>query len=301
VAMRSRCTVVAAMAVALVVAHRAPAWAQVQEGTEWSVTPLRRAGQPVIPLFDGWYPNQDGSYNLCFGYYNLNTEEVIDVPLGPDNFIEPKQFDGVQPTHFRLSSDSLGYIRHWCVFSINVPASFGGRWDAPRILQKGEPGVIWWTLRVNGKEISVPGHLGALRYQLDEKVAEGRKNYAPIMRIEPNGPEGFGRNGMTTEVMRARVGQPLALTVTLKPQPNDPIAPEKEVWRVGWDMHQGPGKVTFNKQEIDLKEGNRTATTEATFDKAGDYLLRVQAIDAPGSWEFHCCWTNGFVKVSVSP
>ena len=43
------------------------------------------------------------------------------------------------------------------------------------------------------------------------------------------------------------------------------------------------------------------ATTTATFSEPGEYLIRVQAIESPGSFEFHCCWTNGFVKVTVTP
>ena len=30
--------------------------------------PLQASGQNVIPLFDGWFPNADGTYTLCFGY-----------------------------------------------------------------------------------------------------------------------------------------------------------------------------------------------------------------------------------------
>ena len=61
---------------------------------------LRPSGQPVIPLFEGYYENPDGTYEICFGYFNLNTEQDLDVPFGPANFIEPTEFDGGQPTHF---------------------------------------------------------------------------------------------------------------------------------------------------------------------------------------------------------
>ncbi len=27
---------------------------------------LRRSGQPVIPLFEGYYPNPDATYEICF-------------------------------------------------------------------------------------------------------------------------------------------------------------------------------------------------------------------------------------------
>ena len=61
---------------------------------------LRPRAQGIVPIFDGWYRNEDGSSDLCFGYYSLNTEEAVDIPLGPANAIEPAEFDGGQPTHF---------------------------------------------------------------------------------------------------------------------------------------------------------------------------------------------------------
>ena len=36
----------------------------------------------MVPFFDGWYDNPDGTYELVFGYYNVNTEEVLDIPIG---------------------------------------------------------------------------------------------------------------------------------------------------------------------------------------------------------------------------
>ena len=106
---------------------------------------LRPSGQPVIPLYEGYYPNPDGTYEICFGYFNLNTEEVVDIPLGPDNFIEPAELDGLQPTHFD-SVPTAGYRRHFCVFSVTVPQDFGD-------------GRVVWTLRSAGETVSTPGKL----------------------------------------------------------------------------------------------------------------------------------------------
>ena len=58
--------------------------------------PVRERGQPVIPIFEGWFPNPDGTITMSFSYFNLNSEEAVDIPLGPGNFIEPREFDGVQ-------------------------------------------------------------------------------------------------------------------------------------------------------------------------------------------------------------
>ena len=93
-------------------------------GTQFNLDLLRPSGGPVIPIFEGWYRMPDGSYALSFGYFNVNTEEILEIPLGPDNFIEPSNYDGVQPTHFLPVPE--GDRRHWGVFTgamIPMPAA----------------------------------------------------------------------------------------------------------------------------------------------------------------------------------
>src|SRR5688572_10170498 len=58
------------------------------------------SGQNVGPIFEGWEENPDGSYHFVFGYINRNWEESVDVPIGPNNHIEPGGPDRGQPTHF---------------------------------------------------------------------------------------------------------------------------------------------------------------------------------------------------------
>ena len=43
------------------------------------------------------------------------------------------------------------------------------------------------------------------------------------------------------------------------------------------------------------------ARTTARFSEPGEYLLRVQSIYSTTSFEYHCCWTNGFIPVAVTP
>jgi hypothetical protein len=51
------------------------------------LAPVPTSGQPVYPVFEGWYRNPDGSFSISFGYFNRNSEEVLEIPVGPDNFI----------------------------------------------------------------------------------------------------------------------------------------------------------------------------------------------------------------------
>ncbi|HAT18099.1 MAG TPA: hypothetical protein DCS76_09915, partial [Gemmatimonadetes bacterium] len=54
----------------------------------------------IAPVYEGFETNDDGSFNLLFGYYNRNWEEEINVPVGPDNRLEPGGPDQGQPAHF---------------------------------------------------------------------------------------------------------------------------------------------------------------------------------------------------------
>jgi hypothetical protein len=280
------------------------------EGMEFMFDNLRPSGQPVIPIFDGWYPKPDGSHELCFGYFSLNTEQVVEIPLGANNFIEPKQFNGEQPTHFLpVPGPPNLYRRFFCALVVNLP--------------KGTPKTarVVWTLVQKGKSFSVPGHLGSINYQIQELTAEdgARSSKAPVIKYMPNGPEGRGRSGVRTS-MTAKVGQSLELPLSVTgppagPQGVDPDSGDdeerpyirdgkKRIWWVKWAKHQGPGAVTFSPSEIDVWEGEKVANAKATFSAPGEYVLRVQAIDNPAenaSYQFHCCWTNGFVKVTVAP
>src|SRR5437762_1367277 len=71
-------------------------------------------GQDVSPTFDGWQTNPDGTISMWFGYYNRNTEEEIDLPVGPNNTLDLGNGDQGQPTHFYPG-------RRWWVFKVTVP------------------------------------------------------------------------------------------------------------------------------------------------------------------------------------
>lgn len=88
-------------------------------------------GQNISPAYEGWEKNDDGSFNFLFGYMNRNWEEEIDVPVGPDNTIQPGPADQGQPTHFLPR-------RNRFVFRVRVPKDFGNQ-------------ELVWTLTVRGK------------------------------------------------------------------------------------------------------------------------------------------------------
>jgi hypothetical protein len=255
----------------------------VAAGAQLPLEPQRDAGQSVSPAFEGWFKNADGTFTLLVGYFNRNRKEIIDIPVGPDNKIEPGGPDYGQPTQFLPR-------RNWGVFAIKVPADFGDR-------------KLTWTITANGKPVSIP--LGLTKdYQIEPFKDAAQGNTPPVLRLSPDGPALQGPAIGPAATLTAAVGQPLTLTVWASDDgivdPNRKV-PEWPV-NVTWFKHRGPGTVTITptKPEIDRADGKATIT--ATFDAPGDYVLRVQANDVSGEGGggFQCCWTNAHIKIRVS-
>jgi hypothetical protein len=286
--MRVTCLPAAVGALACVLVGTSRAAAQGTLDDPLNEFALRPRGQNVIPVYDGWFENADGTYTFCFSYFNLNTKEALDVPLGPGNHIEPARFDGNQPTHFDPVPNpklTAPYRHYWCVFTVTVPADFG-------------KGNVVWTLATQGDTLSVPASL-IPAYVLNEITSPGRYAVAPFVRLEENGASVQGKRGVRSGPRKVSVGQPLELTAWIE-------HPETGTW-VGWTKHQGPGSVTFSATEARVDAPKGQTTTTATFDRPGHYVIRLQAIndtenprDPTYGFEFHCCWTNGYVDVDVN-
>jgi hypothetical protein len=253
------------------------------------LSPPKSAGLTVTPAFEGWYKNPDGTFSISFGYYNRNAEEALEIPIGPDNFITPGDKNQGQPTHFEPR-------RHWGVFAVKVPADFGVK------------DKVVWTLSIRGQTFAIPGSLHP-NWQIDALEGEaGSGNTPPVLKFDPSGPEGSGPAGITAGPLSASVGKPLTVTVWAK----DDGKAVGNITRDGrpganvtltWFKHQGPGTVTFSPPSPRVDAASTQATTTATFSAPGEYLLRVRANDASGlapAGHAQCCWSNGFVKVTVS-
>ena len=76
--------------------------------------PLGQAGEAIFPAFEGWGPTKDGGQVLLIGYFNRNKAQELDIPIGPDNRIEPGGPDYGQPTRFHTG-------RQYGVFAITDP------------------------------------------------------------------------------------------------------------------------------------------------------------------------------------
>src|SRR3954447_6736686 len=78
------------------------------------------SGQNVVPVYEGWEKNPDGSFNMVFGYMNRNYEEQVEIPIGAQNMFEPGPPDRGQPTHFYQRRQEF-------VFKVKVPADWGDK------------------------------------------------------------------------------------------------------------------------------------------------------------------------------
>ena len=242
-------------------------------------------GQSVSPSFEGWYPNPDGTLSLVFGYFNRNYEELLDIPVGPDNRFEPGPADRGQPTHFLLR-------RHTGLFAVVVPSDFGEQ-------------QLTWTLTAHGETIAIPGHLKpGWEITALEETTSG--NTPPVLRFGgPAAEPGQGPLGIRS-ALTAAVSSPTPITVWAT---DDGVRKTRSAARparlgVVWGTYRGAGTVTFDDTEPPIDERGKTITT-ATFSEPGEYVLRVLAWDDSGGQSaimaggFFCCWTNGFVTVQV--
>lgn len=251
-------------------------------------------GQNVSPVYEGWY-ELDGNIYELFGYFNRNSEEVVDVAVGPNNKTEPGALDQGQPTRFFPG-------RQYGVFAVAVPK------DRPKT-------EVTWTLTVHGQTLAIPATLDPLYLITPQK--EGGGNYPgntpPVLKFELAGRSAQGPAGMTI-TRSTTVSRPLALDVWVTDDgvppppaparggPSAPGAPPPvsrgvpQGLAVTWSVYRGPGTVTFSRPAPPIEQGK--ASTTATFSVPGDYTLRVAATDGSRSQAL-CCWTNGYVKVAV--
>ena len=257
----------------------------------------RDEGASITGAFEGWFKNPDGTFNLLVGYYNRNRKQELNIPVGPNNHIEPGGPDRGQPTHLMVG-------RNWGMFAIKVPADFGQN-------------KLTWTITANGQTTVIP-----LSLKTDWEISPLREaavgNTPPTISFEEKGPSVQGPQGMMVE-RSAKLGMPLSITVWvtdddkfttgngLRPKVMPPPVSLK------WTTFRGPPAVAFSPERPMVEKIERAgvgpaafagkATTTATFTQPGEYVLHVVANDysGEGGGGFQCCWTNAQVKVSVKP
>lgn len=263
-------------------------------GQSLPLEPHHESGASVTGAFEGWFKNPDGTFSLLFGYFNRNTVQEVDVPVGPENNIEPGGPDRGQPTHFLTG-------RGWGMFTVKVPADF-------------KDNKLLWTIVANGQNTVIPGTLHP-DYEIDPFTEAAVGNTPPVIGFEEHGPTVQGPRGLIVE-RNAELGTPLTVTAWVSDDaklttstglpPRNVTAPVT----LRWSKYRGPGTVTFNPERPEIQKSTSkdakmpfsgTAVTNVTFSEPGDYMLHLTANDysGEGGGGFQCCWTTALVQVSV--
>ena len=272
-------------------------------------------GQNVGPVFEGWEQNPDGTYSMVFGYLNRNYEEEVDIPLGPDNTIDPGGDRG-QPTHFYPR-------RQRFVFKVVVPKD----WDKQR--------RVVWTLTSHGRTDQAKGWLQpewelndevlaakirkenrvALTYVGDGAISTGPchegLNFAAVFKLplvviaENNGGGVLEANNEPPSITVGPVQSitlPNTATLTAsatddglpkrsaRPSPTSTVsdpnlssnsaAPRRTGVQIKWILYRGPGKVKFDRDTSpDVYGQPATLTSKVSFETPGTYVLRAIASD----------------------
>jgi hypothetical protein len=297
--------------------------------------PVVNSGGPIYAAFEGYGPLKDGRIALLLGYFNRNRTQVVDIPIGPDNAIEPGGPDYGQPTHFLTG-------RQHGMFAIVLPKDFGTK-------------KLTWTINANGHK-NVIQFFANEKYWIDFYKNTANGNEPPRIKFTMTGTEYMGPPvEKTVATLNATVGQPLDLTAWAADQPStitfgegaEPAAPAPPAAtrkpanepppafiggrvvsvspagpgagggggaaarprgdiQVIWKKYRGPGDVKIGTETISLENGGDAkkfleAKTTATFSSPGTYWLRAQVNDASGNGGGgdQCCWTSAHIVVNV--
>ena len=275
-------------------------------------------GQTVSPAFEGWWPNDDGTFTLFFGYMNSNWEQEFDVPIGPANyftFAEPRELDDLGQDAYHRSTADQGQPTHFYprrnpfLFTIRVPRDF----DTTELV---------WTLETRGKVHRAYASLES-DYRIDPQVISTevggafgslsdalRYNIPPDLEIEGDKHRRIGVGESLTVVAiasdpdslpkrstRSRV--PTNLDELYRP-PSSVVVLSGPGLRLSWIVYRGPARaVTFSPVQMKTWTDSRMYgnspwsppwiipepppdgrwVAEVTFQEPGDYLLRAVASD----------------------
>jgi hypothetical protein len=233
------------------------------------------SGQSVVPYFEGWIRNPDGTFDLVFGYFNRNWQQELTIPAGPDNNVELGGPDSGQPTYFLPR-------RQRFVFRVRVPKDFGKK-------------EVVWSITANGRSENGYGSL-LPQQEITERVVMTNGGYDPGL-TDPNTPP-----SVTVAPIQSPVaGNPVTLSVAVVddglPKPRAAPAARTSTSNsfggqvnsstgggrpagptVSWMQYGGPAKVTFERAS-GIPVTNGRAVTTVRFAQPGTYVLVASASD----------------------
>jgi hypothetical protein len=271
-------------------------------------------GQNVSPAFEGWEQNEDGSFNFLFGYMNRNWEEEIDVPIGPENNIEPGGPDRGQPTH-------LLPRRNRFVFRVRVPSDWGTKEMVWTLTTKGKTEKAFASLKPDYfiDDVVIASETGALG--AGTSSPEIRANKRPEVKLDATTrtakvgervelvawvtddgvpkPRRTPTAAQLAAAARARNASPTTPRNPVLTPPSRITVGKRTGLHLSWFVYRGSGPVRFDPMQIKVWEDTRAGAnspwaplwtpppmpkdgkivTHASFDAPGTYVLRARADD----------------------
>jgi hypothetical protein len=228
-------------------------------------------GQDVSPVFEGWESNPDGTFTLHFGYFNRNSEEELDVPIGPDNSFDMGNGDQGQPTHFYPG-------RRWFVFKVVVPKD----WPLDK--------RAVWKLTTNGRTNQSKGWLQP-EWEVDKALITKNGVSDRSIGIWNTNANPDNKPPVVTGSSAQTVTLPATATLTATatddgiPKPGSPgRGGRPQGSQIRWILYRGPApaqaKVQFDPEVATSGEAKPlTSETKVTFSMPGNYRLRAIASD----------------------
>jgi hypothetical protein len=257
------------------------------------------SGQPVWPAFEGWEKNADGTTSFVFGYMNDNWVEELNVPVGPENNIQPGGPDLGQPTHFQPR-------RNRFMFRVPVPKDLGDKEMVWTLTTQGKTQKAYASHRLDLliENIDIMSETGALDAGFSNPELRGNK--PPTVTVD--GPktrtakvgEAVELSAVTTDdgIPRARYAASRTPTAVIRP-PSRPVPGKSTGLHLSWFVYRGAGAVTFDPRQIKTWEDTRSGASSpwapgwvappvpdggkyvvhATFVEPGTYVLCARADD----------------------
>ena len=219
-----------------------------------AVPALAQPESPIYPSYEGFAPNEDGSFTLVFGYYNANSVPVS-IPPGDSNGFSPDPDERGQPTLFLP-----GRQRNVC--RIVVGPEFEGR-------------NFQWTIEWGGEIQTTTERGGPDPLYLLEEVGAA---YRATQEIDTTTAErGVCINGAPTIVTRSELETVVGEPTTIRASINDDGLPRGSSLTIAWTELSDTGEVAI--------AGGTTATPTLTFAARGSYEIQVSATDGDVSRE----------------
>jgi hypothetical protein len=228
------------------------------------------SGQSVVPYFEGWIRNTDGTFDLVFGYFNRNWQQELAIAVGPDNDAEL----GGQPTYFLPR-------RQRFIYRVRVPKDFGKK-------------ELVWTLTANGRTEKAYGTL-LPQQEITDRVVMTNGGFDPGLN-DPNKPPSVTIGPVESPV----ADRPVALLAFVSddglPKPRAAAARRPASSPFGgqvnsstgseapagltltWMQYGGPAKVVFEPGGP-IPVANGQAVISAKFPQPGTYELVALAND----------------------